>query len=577
GDRITLEQVTLADARFTAGRFNGDGVITDKTPEDASVGEVVKEIIATYGSVADRTVDPGVDSEKVSAFFTDAAALLAWYDALKSGDVDRPLGDSTEARAEELRALGPKLDDYFARCRMAAFDERVIAISHGTEAELSVLASKDISLNAEEIARMPIARIAPVAPLPFEGKINPAFAEKLVSLRDRVVRPLLGASIDSLSEQDLARIRGRFAAYEAHRARKPETKLDTIAVDRLRAIVGGNARAELDRLVAEDVARKDELTYILEVEKLVYLHRDLVCVLRNFVSFTDFYAKKRAIFQSGTLYLDGRGCDLCVDVTDPATHAKLAALASTYLAYCECKRTGEPTRKIVAAFTAGDSDNLMVGRNGIFLDRNGKHWDATITLVIENPISIRQAFWAPYKRFVRLVEEQVAKRATAADAESQSRVETAAVESGNIGAAPATGASAGGAPAKRSIDVGTVAAIGVAIGGIGALITGLLSTFLGLGLFMPIGIIAITMMISAPSMLLAYLKLRRRNLGPLLDASGWAVNGLARINVPFGGVLTNVATLPLGADRILKDPYAERSHPWRVYMALALVVAPVVA
>ncbi len=34
---------------------------------------------------------------------------------------------------------------------------------------------------------------------------------------------------------------------------------------------------------------------------------------------------------------------------------------------------------IVAAFTAGDVDFLFVGRNGVFYDREGRDWDATIT------------------------------------------------------------------------------------------------------------------------------------------------------------------------------------------------------
>jgi hypothetical protein len=74
-------------------------------------------------------------------------------------------------------------------------------------------------------------------------------------------------------------------------------------------------------------------------------------------------------------------------------------------------------------------------------------------------------------------------------------------------------------------------------------------------------------------MLLAYLKLRQRNLGPLLDASGWAINGRARINVPFGGALTVLAALPEGAERSLKDPYAEKRRPWGLYLTLLLLGA----
>ena len=64
----------------------------------------------------------------------------------------------------------------------------------------------------------------------------------------------------------------------------------------------------------------------------------------------------------------------------------------------------------------------MVGRNGIFYDRKGRDWDATITKIVDNPISLRQAFWSPYKKFVRMIEEQVAKRAAAAEAASTARL-----------------------------------------------------------------------------------------------------------------------------------------------------------
>ena len=105
------------------------------------------------------------------------------------------------------------------------------------------------------------------------------------------------------------------------------------------------------------------------------------------------------MFQAGTLYLDGRSCDLCIHVNDAGKHGLLAGCAKTYLAYADCSRpsTGEKMT-IAAAFTGGDNDNLFVGRNGLFYDRQGRDWDATITKIIDNPISIRQAFWSPYKK-----------------------------------------------------------------------------------------------------------------------------------------------------------------------------------
>jgi hypothetical protein len=88
---------------------------------------------------------------------------------------------------------------------------------------------------------------------------------------------------------------------------------------------------------------------------------------------------------------------------------------------------------------------------------------------------------------------------------------------------------------------------------------------------MPLALFGIIMLISGPSMVISYAKLRRRNLAPLLDANGWAINARVKINIPFGGSLTALAKLPEGAERSLNDPYAEKQVPWRLYLALLMM------
>jgi hypothetical protein len=292
--------------------------------------------------------------------------------------------------------------------------------------------------------------------------------------------------------------------------------------------------------------------------------------VHNFVSFRDFYGRKdRAIFQAGTLYLDQRSCDLCLRVGDAGKHAIMASLSGTYLAYCDCVRKGSGEHmQIVAAFTDGDSDNLMVGRNGIFYDRQGRDWDAMISKIVDNPISIRQAFWAPYKKAARMVQEQIAKRAANADQAAAIRLSQAAAKTEQA-------ATKGPAPAPEPVkimDPGLVAALGVGAAGLGGMVGGLLTGFLNLKGLMPLGVLAIILIISGPSMVLAWLKLHKRNLGPILDANGWAVNAKAKINVPFGASLTRIAVLPSGAQRDLVDPFAEKKRPWGLYCILLLIL-----
>jgi hypothetical protein len=298
-------------------------------------------------------------------------------------------------------------------------------------------------------------------------------------------------------------------------------------------------------------------------------------LVRNFVNFSEFYGQRRAIFQVGTLYLDGRSCSLCLPVEDASKHAAVAGLARAYLVYCDCTRKAGEKRSIVAVVTSGGTDNLMVGRNGVFYDHQGSDWDATVTRIIENPINIRQAAWAPYKRFVRMIEEQVAKRASAADEESRQKTQAAAMQTAHADKTKAEDAAAK-MPEPKKIDVGTVAAIGVAVAGMATFLSSILATFLGLGMWMPVGALGLLLAISGPSMLIAWLKLRQRNVGPILDANGWSVNALAKINIPFGSALTKVAALPRGARRQLRDPFAQKRSPWRLYLTLLVLAALVV-
>jgi hypothetical protein len=228
---------------------------------------------------------------------------------------------------------------------------------------------------------------------------------------------------------------------------------------------------------------------------------------------------------------------------------------------------------VVAAFTAGDADQFIVGRNGVFYDRQGRDWRATIVKVMEQSISLRQAFWAPYKKVARFIGEQMNKFAAARAAASEQRMQVQAVETGArvVSGAPA-------APPPPAFDVGKFAgifaAIGLAIGAIGTAIASLATGLLGLPAWkIPLVLVAALLLVSGPAMLIAWFGLRRRNLGPLLDASGWAVNARALINIPFGATLTAVATLPPGSERALTDPYAEKPSRWPWYVAVAAIAA----
>jgi hypothetical protein len=565
---ISLADVADTSKIFAATKFNGDGVVPANSAEDAATQAAIADIMTTHGSVPDRSGQPGVDQAKVDAFFAEASALSAWRAQGESDKTILPIGEATANASAAVKAAKVKIGDYFARCRLAEFDPRAAMPLNRAETEFAALAAKDLTAQAEDIAKLPLARIEAGRALPLTQGLNPAWTAVIARLRADAITSLLGPNRVVLIEPEWLELQAKLAPFDAWMAVKPVTAVEKLPPARIRELVSSAAKVRINQLLQKDAALAGENAQIGTVEKVLLFCRDLYRFLNNFVNFSEFYARKGAIFQAGTLYLDGRSCNLCLPVADAGKHAALATHAATYLAYCDCTRPGGEKLSIVAGFTNGDSDRLMVGRNGVFYDRKGRDWDATISKIVANPISLREAFWAPYKKFVRMIEEQVAKRAAAAEAESQNKLTSAATALATADKTQPTDK----APASKKIDVGTVAAIGVAIGGVGAMITGVLSAFFGLGAWMPIGIIALFVLISGPSLLLAFLKLRQRNLGPILDANGWAINGRARINVPFGAALTDVASLPPGCERSLDDPFADKKRPWGFYLTIIVLL-----
>lgn len=471
-----------------------------------------------------------------------ARAQSAWEAAGHSVQV---LGESTAAGYALVTSLDPKIEDYFVRCQLAAFDERAGAALNVSEDALKGMGMGALKTCAQAITDLPLAQVTALARLSLISGLNPAWAAQVLDLRDQVVQPLLGPQA-ALSAADWQTIKSRFAPYAEWLAAKPDPN----------AVTDG----------------------VLDLEKLSRYVRDLQTLANNFVAFKDFYtAQGKATFQVGTLYLDGRSCDLCVAVNDAAKHGALASLSRICLVYCDCVR-GSEKMSVAAAFTAGDSDQLMVGRNGVFYDRQGRDWDATIAKIIDHPISLRQAFWSPYKQLARLVSSQLQKMAASKAKASDDKLAALATDAVKKGMTPVPDAK----PAPpAAFDVakfaGIFAAIGLALGAMGTALAALLSGLFSLSWWqIPLVLLGAMLLISGPAVLVAWFKLRSRTLGPILDANGWAINARARINIPFGTSLTQLAQLPDNAQRSLVDPYADKPSKAPYVLALLAVLMLVI-
>lgn len=589
-DKVQVADTADLKRLFPPAEANGDGLVPAAFAPDEDLKTVIADIIAVLGADTDRSGEAAVSEEKIRAFFAQAEAVRAWQAEGREAAL-QPFGDATPAALAAVAALREKIDDYFHRVALAAFDSRAGALMNGEEAELVKLAAQNLA-NVSATAGLPLADIRHGDTLPLEQGLNPAWATAVATFRDSVVTPLLGARV-ALSRADWQRIQAACAPCVAWEAEKPALAiLATLSPERIEWLAGSDAQERLLALVAADRAVSGEADSLLDLDKLLRLQQFLVPLLNNFIAFRDFYARHdKAVFQAGTLYIDGKSCELVVRVGKVDDHARLASPSGSFLLYCDCvRRTPGPdgTRErmnIVAAVTAGDEGNLMVGRNGVFYDREGRDWDAQVVKMVQNAISVREAFWLPYRRIARMISDQVQKFAASRDAAVTEHTGGLVAKGAESTTAtltappPAAPASAAAAPAKPPFDIarfaGIFAAIGLALGAIGTAFAAVVGGFLALRWWqMPLALVGTMLLLSGPAMLLAWLKLRRRNLAPLLDANGWAVNTQARISIGFGTELTRVAVLPAGAERSLRDPYAQPAPLWPwLLIVLSLAVA----
>ncbi len=370
---ITVEDAAQARTVLVKAKLNGDGNQRPEDIDDPLARALAADIIACLGGEPGVDGQSGVTKALADRFFEEAAAYVAWQDRASPDvrEVQR-LGEGTAAAASALNAVRSKIDDYFTRCRLAAFDGRAATAMNRPDEDWKALAAKDLRPSLPEIAAFPLARIEADRPLPLHAGLNPAWTDAMKAFRERVVAPLLGRDKTSITLAEWNQVVGDFSAYEAWLAGKAGTSVEALGLARVREILASDAKDRLLALLEADAAVAPEIEATVDVERLVRYVRDLNRLLNNFVSFTDFYARRKSVFQAGTLFIDGRACDLCLRVNDPVKHGLMAVLAKMYLLYCDCTRPSGETMKIVAAVTDGDADNLMVGRNGVFYDRAGR-------------------------------------------------------------------------------------------------------------------------------------------------------------------------------------------------------------
>ena len=573
GSVVSLTDTADIAAIFAKTRFNGDGVITDASSDDADDKAAIAAAVASTGGILDRSGVQGVNADQIETFYKALADYAAWQEMA----VEAPFGDKTDAVIAAYKTLDVKVKDYFMRSELASFSPESLSSLDVQTSRIEAISAENLTGKSDEIAAYPLVRITGKPEIDLSAPVNPAWKAQF----DIVIAAACPKK-KLLKLEDWNAIGASFAAYEGWKNAKAGACVEALGIDAVKVLLEQDKKAALLELVAQDAALAEESSNIDMVDKFLHIYRDFYRLLRNFVTFHDFYDKEKkvkAIFQAGRLLVDQRECRFCMNVADMGKHSAAAASSGMYLIYCDCTTKTRPGKiSIVAAMTVGEVGDIFVGKNVVYYDEHGLEWDAVIVKIVDNPISIAQAFWSPYRRMATAVENLISKNAADKDAKLMKDA------TAKINAAPAALPAGGAAPAKPAeaapFDIGKFAgifaALGMAVGMIGSALAALAKGIFALKWWQVIlAFVGVMLVISGPAMVMAWLKLRRRNIAPLLNANGWAINAASKISIPFGETLTDIAKYPTLK---LKDPYAKKGlAPWKKWVislsALVVVLA----
>ena len=551
-DSIALEDTADMTKIFADTKFNGDGVITPASADDEKLSALITTITEKIGKAPDRSGVDGINADHIEAFFTALADYAAWQ-AAGTKEVF-PFGDKTADALAAVGALKDKVADFFMRCKLIGFDQ---AIAPAVDVSVDKIGAIEGNLAdaGSAIADEPLAKPAADGILPLDT-VNPAWKAAIEGMRALV----LDAGKKTLSEAEWDEICGKFAPYTAWMGEKKGAEVESLGIDEVKALLKADQKEALLKLIEADKALEAEALSIEAVDKLLRLFHNFYDYLNNYVVFADFYdPDRKAIFQAGRLYIDQRSTDLCIRVDGP--NPDISSLSGMYILYCACKseKMGK-TMNIAAVLTDGDTDDLRPGKNAVFYD-----WSAVVTSIVENPLSIRQAFWAPYKKAGRWINEKVNKFAADKNAKGEGTLSSITEKATDK---PAAGADA--AQKAAPFDIGKIAVITIAISAVVGVFTAIVSVLKGLTWWQWLVLIAALMLIiSLPSVFIAWRKLRRRDLGPVLNANGWAINAASYVRGKFAKNMTEVAKFP---KLTAVDPVARRKAAWRKFFCWLFVL-----
>ncbi|MFA7229738.1 MAG: hypothetical protein WC071_00570 [Victivallaceae bacterium] len=532
---LNLDKLSKKIVEVSSGPIKGDGIITLETAGEKSPAcPLIKDLITVTGGIKNAAGQNGVNLESLDKFVADAKAFLEW-----EKNTEKPSLKNTDPAQiyPAFSGIKQKIDEYFNFCELVRIDS---ANNARFKSEADTLPSLDINDRTAVEAAIKDAPLAhPDAKMILNLKegINPFYQDAVAQFAEVF-------TLSSLEIKTWQNLKTGMAPYEDYLSKAEGDKTGSLGSDKLEAYINGQEIEALRKLLDADGALGSTISNLKALEKLILFKQYIITFVNNFVNFSElFNPATRSMIQAGSLVMDGRHFDLSLKIKDINIHKKMAANSNLCMIYLELKQKKdgiEKTVNAVAAITSGCVFRIYQGKPGVFIDSEGKYWNATVIDFVNGPISFWQSVLLPFKKLIDIISDRTQKLASF----------------DNIGKTLETDLKAGSGKISSGLSAGSILVLcgGVGVAAIGSSVAYIIKSLEKVSwLKITAGLFIIALIILLPPVISALRKLRRRNLGMFMEAAGWAVNLTMRLNARVSGIFTYPSHYPNNSEFICYD------------------------
>ena len=519
-DHIDLAQVRVVLEEVLKGGLDEAGIVLTEAADDEKIASCMKDIISSVGGKEHYNGTMGVDRNSMERFFSQCRLYLDWLS--EAGEIDGretteilPLGAGTAQGYAILQALAQKLTQYFLLCDIKRLNPGLLDRAMA-EPEANIA----LSLLQTEKAKAYLAD----APLGFPnkegifdvtGEINPYFSKSVAEFTALVIKPLLGNDTNTLNKQSLEQLHDFFKHYRDWIDRKPVVEVDSLAPASIQKYLENSTyQKTLEDLIDESHKTAFVLENLRELERLLLSQMYLLPLTNSFVSFPHLYnPQKRALFEEGTLIMDGRHFTLAIRVEDREHHIETCRSSNIFLIYCELYGDdGDLKYEIAVPVTSGNRGTIHLNKWGIFNDISGNELHAKVIDLVENPISVAEAIIDPFIRINKSFFSRLEQFSSKAEERLFHREEKKDKKK------------------KDETSVGLFAGGSVALAAVGSSFAFVVKTLSGLTMkTVLIALLIVAAIIAIPAGVAAFYRLSRRDLSTILEGSGWGLNSRMKL------------------------------------------------